>query len=185
MTVFAVSMAAFLGTPASVMELFGSDAKKAYRVGNIPLWVIVLNYYISAFIHIFIVSIAIYITAPIFFKADYPQNILIYFLLLAFFILVCIGIGIVIGLFAKKTSTATMLGQIVFLPSILLGGIMFDASMLPSALNKINQILPATQAFKILSKTSEISFGLFWPLLAIGAVTVCSVVFFYRMALKD
>lgn len=185
MTIFAVSMAAFLGTPAPVIELFGSDAKKAYRVGNIPLWVIILNNFISAFIHIFIVCIVIFFTAPIFFGASYPSDVLIYFLILAFFVLVCIGVGTTIGLIAKKPSSMTMLGQLVFLPSIILSGIMFDAKMLPAALNKINQVLPATQGFKILSKTADISFDLLYPLIIIAVVSIGLVLVFYKRAIKE
>jgi ABC-2 type transport system permease protein len=184
MTIFAVSMAAFLGTPAPVMELFGSDAKKAYRVGNIPLWVTILNNFISALIHIIIVSIIIFLTAPVFFKAARPENDLVYFLVLVLFICTCIAIGIAIGLIAKKSSTMTMLGQIMFLPSIILGGIMFDAKMLPDALNKINQILPATQGFKVLSKTGDISFSSLYPLLIITVVAVGLVLIFYKRAIN-
>ncbi|WP_230203599.1 hypothetical protein [Bacillus massiliigorillae] len=52
MTIFGVTMGAFLGSPTPLIELFGSEIKKAYKVGGIPLWTAIVNNFISAFIHL-------------------------------------------------------------------------------------------------------------------------------------
>lgn len=52
MTVFGVTMGAYLGTPAPLVELYSSEIKKAYKVGGIPLWTAALNNAVSGFIHL-------------------------------------------------------------------------------------------------------------------------------------
>ena len=75
MTVFGVSMGACLGAPASLAEVFGSDTKKAYRIGRIPLWSVAANSFVSGFIHLFIMSLLILLIAPAAFQAEVPGNL--------------------------------------------------------------------------------------------------------------
>jgi ABC-2 type transport system permease protein len=50
-----------------------------------------------------------------------------------------------------------MLSQAVFLPTVMLGGIMFPASMLPEPLRLVGKVLPATHAMQ---SFSSLAFGL-------------------------
>ena len=152
MTVFGVTMGAIIGSPTPLVEFFYSDIKKSYTVGKIPLWIAAANNFISAFIHLFIMSLILLFIAPIAFKAIIPSNIFIYLITLALFIATCLSVGMVIGLFIKSTSKLTMISQLVFLPSIMLSGIMFPADMLPSFLQGIGKILPATWGYRSMCK---------------------------------
>ena len=60
MTIFAITMGSFLGTPIPLVEQYSGDIKKAYKVGGIPLWSGAVNNAISAFIHLFITSVIIF-----------------------------------------------------------------------------------------------------------------------------
>lgn len=151
MTVFGVTMGAVLGSPIPLVELYGSEIKKAYRVGNIPLWAAAINNFLSAFLHIFIVSIIIFFAAPLIFEAKIPENQLIYFISLGVYIMVSLAVGTILGLFVKNTAAITMASQIIFLPSIMLSGIMFPVSMLPGFLQTAGKILPATWGFKLMT----------------------------------
>lgn len=185
MTIFSISMGAFFGTPDPLLELFASESKKAYKVANIPLWSMLATNFISALVHMCIVSVIIYISAPIIFKVNLPSNPLSYFLTLLLFITISILIGILIGITAKKISTMTMLSQLVFLPSLLLSGIMFPSNMLPSFFVKISSVFPATHAMKILTASDGITLSLIIPLIAIGIVVIGALVLIYQKALKD
>lgn len=166
MMVFGVSMGAFLGTPTPLVEVFTTDIKKAYRVGGIPLWTVVANNIISAFIHLSIMSLVIFLAAPIIYKAVVPTNLFVFFTAQSIFILACVFIGTVLGLFAKSATKLTMLSQLLFLPSVMVGGIMFPASMLPSVLQTVGMIFPATWGFKA-TVSQVFDFGLLWPMLII------------------
>ncbi len=163
MTIFAISMGAFLGTPIPLVELYSGDIKKAYRVGGIPLWTSTVENIISAFVHLFITSIVIYLVAPLAFGAKTPENVPMYFIALAIFLLVCLSIGTVLGLFIKSTSKLTMFSQLLFLPSLMLSGIMFPADMLPKPLQTAGYLFPATWGVQLLT-------GAVWNLAALAAL---------------
>lgn len=163
MSVFGVTMGSFLGAPTSLVELYGSEIKKAYKIGGIPLWVPALNSLISAFVHLFFMSIVIFLVAPIAFNAKIPSNVPVFLFSLAFFIIVSLLIGTVLGLTIKNTSKLTMLSQLLFLPSLMLSGMMFPATMLPEIMQTIGKIFPATWALSIMT-SNDVSFNLYLPL---------------------
>ncbi|HZK23780.1 MAG TPA: ABC transporter permease [Oscillospiraceae bacterium] len=176
MTIFGTTMGAFLGTPTPLVELYGSDIVKAYKVGGIPVWMAAVNNFISAFFHLFIMSIIIYLLAPMAFAAKVPQSTLYFFLSLAFFIVVCLAIGSVLGLFIKDISKLTMFSQLIFLPSLMLSGIMFPVDLLPIVLQNVGKVFPATWALMILG-ANEFDFTLFLPLLFILCLAVFASVY--------
>ena len=92
-TIFGVTMGAILGAPLPLVELYGSEIKKAYKAGGIPLYIAAVNNFISAFIHLMIVSVIIFFIAPIAFDAAVPPNILFYFISLSLFIMVSLAVG--------------------------------------------------------------------------------------------
>ena len=48
----------------------------------------------------------------------------------------CSGLALIIGTVADNTSLTLLLAQLIFLPSMLIGGLMFPSSNLPSSLAK-------------------------------------------------
>ena len=100
--------------------------------------------------HLFVMSLIILISAPIIFKAQIPENIFIYLLGVILFIIVSLSIGMVFGVFFKSAAKMGMATQLVFLPSIMLSGIMFPVAMLPNVLQVIGRILPATWGFELM-----------------------------------
>ncbi|BES66393.1 hypothetical protein SANA_28320 [Gottschalkiaceae bacterium SANA] len=170
MTIFGVTMGAILGASAPLVDLYGSEIKKAYKMGGIPLWVATVNNLISAFIHLYIMSLIIFFLAPIFFDARLPVELGVYFISLALFILASLGVGTVLGLLVKSTSRLTLVAQFVFLPSIMLGGIMFPSDLLPKAFTAASLVFPATWGFKLMT-SRVLDFQFILPLLVILVVS--------------
>lgn len=173
MSIFGVTMGAVLGAPIPISETYGSELKKAYKIGGIPMYIPVINNLISAFVHLFIMSTLIYFIAPVAFNAAVPGNSIIYFIKLAIFIVTSLSIGVILGLTIKTTAKLTMVSQFIFLPSLMLSGIMFPAKMLPRSLVAVGKIFPATWGFEIL-KESKIEFKLMLPLLIIIILCACT-----------
>ncbi len=174
MTVFGVTMGAILGTPIPLVELYGSEIKKAYQVGGIPIWVASINNFISAFAHLFLMSLVIFVIAPLTFDAKIPTDLALYVLSLAIFIVVSLAVGTALGVLVKSTSKLTMASQFIFLPSIMLAGIMFPVNMLPKVLENVGKIFPATWGFKLM--TSEVfDIKLLIPLVIILLVSTCMI----------
>lgn len=151
MVIFAVTMGAVLGIPAPIVKMRESGVLRAYLVCGIPGGAILFIQSVSAFMHLLLVSTIIFVTAPLFFGASYPSSFPAYFLSLFFLLFASIALGLLIGVSARSQSIATMFSQAVFLPSLMLGGIMFPASMLPGPLRMLGRFLPATYSMQSFS----------------------------------
>ena len=150
MIVMSVSMGAFLGLPPSLVEIYGSDIKKIYNANGVPIYLGLLTMVLSAFVHLMMTSIVILLLAPILFKASLPTQLPIFLLSLTIYIIVSLSIGSILGLTLKNQAKLTMLAQLVFLPSIMLSGIMFPISLLPDFLQVIGHVFPAYWGYRLM-----------------------------------
>jgi ABC-2 type transport system permease protein len=148
MTIFALTMGAVMGMPSPIVKMRESGTLRAFKVNGIPSAAVLSVQALSAFLHLLLVSIIIYIVSPLAFHSQIPKVPTLYFAILIVFLISSIGIGLFIGVISKSQSFATMLSMIVFMPSLLLSGIMFPASMLPEAFLWLGRIFPATHALQ-------------------------------------
>ena len=150
MIVMSVSMGAFLGLPPSLIETYGSDIKKIYKANGVPIHLGLVTILLSAFVHLMMTCIVILLLAPILFKASLPTQLPIFLLSLTIYIIVSLSIGCILGLTLKNQAKLTMLAQLVFLPSIMLSGIMFPISLLPDFLQVIGHVFPAYWGYRLM-----------------------------------
>lgn len=176
MTVFGVTMGALIGLPPSLVEIYSSDIKKVYKANGVPLYLGLALTNISAYIHLFLMSIILYIAAPLVFDAEIPENPGMYFISLAIFIAVSLSIASIIGLAVKDQAKTSMVSIIIFLPSIMLSGIMFPIDLLPKAFEMVGKIFPASWGYKVMAD-STFQFENLLPLIVILilAICVCSI----------
>lgn len=173
MTVFGVTMGALIGLPPSLVEIYSSDIKKVYQANGVPLYLGIALTNISAFIHLFIMSIILYIAAPLAFSAKIPKNSGIYFVALAIFITVSLSIASIIGLAVKDQTKTSMFSIIVFLPSIMLSGIMFPVGMLPEMFVTIGKVFPASWGYRLMTG-SAFQLENLLPMMVIFVLAVCA-----------
>lgn len=174
MSVFVITMSALIGLPPSLSEVYSTGVKKVYKANGVPLSLGVITQFLSSFIHTFIVCIIIIIVAPLAFKAVLPSNLPVFFCAIILLIAVTLVIGCVIGLLFKGDSKVTMIAMILFLPSIMLSGIMFPSEMLPQFMQYIAYAFPATLGYKAIT-----AFQLWHILTLIGIfVALCVVIAF-------
>lgn len=170
MTIMGVSMGALIGLPPSLVEIYGSNIKKAYKANGVPLYMGVASMFLSAFIHLMIMSTIICVAAPMAFHASLPSNLPLYYGCLAIFTIVSLDIGCLLGLTVKNQAKLTMLSQLVFLPSILLSGIMFPVNLLPKAVETVGKLFPASWGYKLMVD-GGFKFENLWCLLLIFIVS--------------
>ena len=171
MIVMSVSMGAFLGLPPSLVEIYGSDIKKIYNANGVPIYLGLLTILLSAFVHLMMTCIVILLLAPILFKASLPTQLPIFLLSLTIYIIVSLSIGCILGLTLKNQAKLTMLAQLVFLPSIMLSGIMFPISLLPDFLQVIGHVFPAYWGYRLMLENG-FSIESLWYMLFIFCIAV-------------
>ncbi len=173
MTVFGVTMGALIGVPPSLVEIYSSDIKKVYKANGVPYYLGLVLTNISAYIHLFIMSIILYIAAPLAFNAEIPKNPVLYFSSLAIFIAVSLSVASIIGLAVKDQSKTSMVSMIIFLPSIMLSGIMFPIELLPKAFEIAGKIFPASWGYKAMAD-STFQLENLLPLIVILILAICA-----------
>ena len=133
--------------------------------------------FLSAFVHLMITCVVIMLLAPILFEATLPTQLPSFFLALAIYIIVSLSIGSVLGLTVKNQAKLTMIAQLVFLPSIMLSGIMFPIDLLPDFFEVIGRIFPASWGYRLMLNNGFCLENL-WYLIIIflAAVVVCGIV---------
>lgn len=176
MIVMCVSMGAFIGLPPSLIETYGSDVKKVYKANGAPLYSGLVTMFLSAFLHLMISCVIILLLAPILFDASLPVQLPFFFFSLAIYIMVSLSIGSILGLIVKNQAKLTMIAQLVFLPSIMLSGIMFPSELLPDFLETLGRIFPASWGYRLMSDHGFCLENLWYLILVFcAAVIICGV----------
>ena len=175
MIVMSVSMGSFLGLPPSLIETYGSDIKKSYKANGVPIHLGLVTMVFSAFLHLMITCMVILLLAPILFKANLPSQFLLFFLALAIYIFVSFSIGSILGLTVNNQAKLTMIAQLIFLPSIMLSGIMFPSNLLPDFLQAIGRLFPASWGYRLML---DHGFGLenLWYLILVSCISVMTCI---------
>ncbi|XCP87008.1 ABC transporter permease [Roseburia hominis] len=177
MVVMSVSMGAFIGLPPSLIETYGSDIKKVYKANGVPLYLGLVTMFLSAFVHLMITCVIILLLAPVLFEAVLPANLPLFFLSLTVYVLVSLSIGCILGLVVKNQAKLTMIAQLVFLPSIMLSGIMFPIELLPTAFETIGKIFPASWGYTLMIDGGFRMENLWYLFLVFAvAIAVCALI---------
>ena len=125
-----------------------------------------------------IVAVIIITTAFTLFKAPLPQNWLYFRLIFLLTAFISAGLGVLIGV-ASSSSRATILwSQLIFLPSMLMGGFFIPQDLLPDMIKKIGLLLPTTHAinlFRYYSYNQSIGYN---PLWSIGILIISGILSF-------
>lgn len=152
MTVFSVSMGALIGLPPSLAELYQTDIKNAYQANGVPLSFGLIMTTVSAWLHLFLMSCILYVAAPLAFDANLPENPGVHFAGVFLLITVSLSVASIIGLGIKHTADTSLFSILLFLPSIMLSGILFPAELLPTALVRAGKLFPASWGYLFMTK---------------------------------
>jgi ABC-2 type transport system permease protein len=147
-TMILVAMMAntLLGLPNPVVDAREAGIFRSFKINGVPALSIVSIPVLSSFLHIVLVSLIITLTAGPFFKAGIPLH-------WGFFVLVFLvtsftmaSLGMLIGVISPNSRLIVLFSQSIFLPSMILGGLMIPTNMLPASLYRISLLLPTTYA---------------------------------------
>ena len=146
MVVFAIVAATFLGLPDPLVNARENGIFRSYKINGIPSVSILTIPGLTTVLHLVIVTVIITVTAPLLFDAPSPANWLNYIVVFIATAIACAGISVLIGVISSSSRMTVLWAQLVFIPSMLLGGLMLPYSMLPDAAGTVAQLLSATHA---------------------------------------
>lgn len=146
MMVFAILAATLLGLPDPLVSAREAGILRSYKINGVPSLSILAIPALTTMLHLAIVTVLITASAPLLFDAPLPVNWLHYGLVFLAMAFACAGLSVLIGVISSSTRMTILWSQLIFIPSMLLGGLMLPYSMLPDVVGKISQLLPATQA---------------------------------------
>lgn len=151
MVLFTVLTSTFLGLPDPIVNARDAGIYRSFKIHGVPQLSILIIPVLTTILHTTIVSAIIVLTAPLLFNAPLPGNLLSFalgYLLAAF---TCASFGLLIGVIAPNSRATILLGQAFFLPSMMIGGLMFPAHLLPATLSKVSFLLPTTHAMNVIN----------------------------------
>ena len=160
MILVAVMACTLLGLPNPVVEAREAGIFRSFMINGVPALSIITIPVLSSLVHILLVSALIAFTAGPFFKAGIPDDWGTFVLILILTIFTMASLGILIGVVSPNSRAIVLFTQSIFLPSMILGGLMLPTSLLPAALYRISLLLPTTHA---MNAWRGLAFGLPTP----------------------
>ncbi len=146
MVTFAILTGTIMGLPSPLLEAREKGIFRNFRVHGVPAANILLIPALTAGIHLGVVTLIITFTAPLLFSAPLPSNWLLFFLGALTFLITGAGLGVLIGIVAGNNRICFLLAQMIYLPGMLLGGLMIPTDQLPQFIGWFSRILPTTYA---------------------------------------
>lgn len=148
MVVFTVLSAAILGLPSPLVEGRESGVFRSYRVNGVPSLYILAIPALTTLFHALLVSAIIALTVKPFFGAPLPADWLSFWGITLLVALACAALGALIGVISSNTQVTVLWSQLIYLPSMMLSGMMVPLGMLPAGLARAAGLLPPTHAMR-------------------------------------
>jgi ABC-2 type transport system permease protein len=151
MIIFAVLSGTLISIPDTLVSARKAGIFRSYRINGVPSLSILLTPALSTLIHLIIVSAIIAFSASAFFNAPLPVNWAGFLLTFLLITAACASLSLLIGVISTSSQMTILWAQLIFLPSMILGGLMMPTSVLPAGLARIGLLLPTTYAMKLFS----------------------------------
>jgi ABC-2 type transport system permease protein len=146
MVIFTILAATSMGIPIALATARENGIFRSYKINGVPALSILTVSALTTTLHLLITAAVITISAPILFDAPMPVNWLNFVLVFTVTAANCASISVLIGVVSSSSRETILWSQLIFVTSILLGGLMFPHHMLPEVAGKISKLLPATHA---------------------------------------
>ena len=127
MVIFALMVPIILGLPGPLVKSREAGIFRSFKINGVPVLSILSIPALSTIFHALIVAVVICLTAVPVFGGLAPASWLSLIMVAILTALVFGSIGALIGVIAKSSRSVVLYSQLIFLPSILLGGLMIPS----------------------------------------------------------
>jgi ABC-2 type transport system permease protein len=142
MAVTSILAATLLGIPDPLVNARENGIFRSYKINGVPSISILSIPAITTILHLTIVIVLITVTAPVLFDAPLPEKWLNFIVIVIATAIACAGLSVLIGVVSPNSRMTVLWSQIIFVPSMMLGGLMMPYSVLPAIAGKFAQLLP-------------------------------------------
>jgi ABC-2 type transport system permease protein len=146
MVLVAIMASTLLGFPGPLVESREAGIFRSFKINGVPSISILSIPALTTIFHTVITSGIIAATAAPLFGGLAPTKWLAFALLTLLCALTFGAIGALIGVIANNTRSTVLWSQLIFLPSMLVGGLMMPLDLLPESVRFISGLLPTTYA---------------------------------------
>lgn len=149
LVIFAIIASTVLGMPSPLVEAREAGVFRSYKINGVPATSILAIPGLTTAFHALISAAIIALTAPVLFDGDAPLEPLAFVgvtLLIAF---TCASLGMLISVISENSRATILWSQLLFLPSMLLGGLMVPLDALPDSVRPFSALLPASHAMEL------------------------------------
>ena len=150
----AICAGGLMGLPLVVSDYRNRKILKRYKVTPISPVMILLVQVTIYTLYSLISLVLIYIVATICFDFKMIGSFWKFFLSFILVMLSMFSIGMMVGGIAPNTKIASTVASILYFPILIFSGATLPYEIMPTALQKIADILPLTQGIKLLKCTS-------------------------------
>jgi len=148
MSLFALMCGNLLSLPAALVASRESGLFRSYRINGVPAWAALLIPPLANLIHMALVTVLIAFLGHLLFTAPLPGSWGHFCLSWLGVEASLAGLGVLIATIASSGRTVVLVSQLVYIPSIILGGLMMPASVLPPGLARLSLIFPASHGMR-------------------------------------
>lgn len=173
MVIFAILSATLLGIPDGLVNAREKGIFRSYRINGVPSISILVIPALTTMLHLMIVSAVIVLTAPMLFQAPAPENWFNFVVVFFAMALASTGISVLIGVASSSSRMTVLWSQLIYLPSMLLGGLMLPYSMLPEVAQIFARLLPTTHAMNAFNGLAMGKTALVSPWVSVILLAVC------------
>ncbi|NLS78248.1 MAG: ABC transporter permease [Chloroflexi bacterium] len=170
MVVFVILAATMLGLPGPLVESREAGIYRSFKINGVPAASILSIPALSAVIHALIASTVVALTAAPLFGGRAPTNWLAFAGVTLLAALSCGALGALIGVMASNSRSVVLYSQLVFLPSMLIGGLMMPLTVLPAGVRPISALLPSAHAMQAFQGLAYGEAAAWSPWLAVGVL---------------
>lgn len=161
MVIFAVLASTLLGIPDPLVNARENGVFRSYKINGIPAFNILVIPVMTTMLHLVIIAIIMVATAGSVFDAPLPTDWFNFALVFFATVFASAGLSVLIGVASPSSRITVLWSQALFLPSMLIGGLMMPYSLLPESTQLISRMLPSSHmmnAFTTLAMGSPAAF---------------------------
>lgn len=150
MVVFALMAGCLLGLPDPIVAAREAGIFRSYKIHGVPAAHILLLPGAATLLHLTLVAAIVTAVGPLLFDAPLPSRWGAYVGVYLAAAAAHAGLGLLIAVVSASTRATILWAQLVFLPSVMLGGLMVPSEAIPDTLGTLARLLPATHAMNAL-----------------------------------